>query len=41
MNECWPLNCVLFIMQSDKGKEIVPPLEKGKEVVPPLVDVPL
>ena len=32
---------MLFIMQMDKGKEVVPPLEKGKEVVPPLVEVPV
>ena len=30
---------MLFIMQMDKGKEVVPPWEKGKEVVPPLVDM--
>ena len=29
----------MFIMQMDKGKEVVPPLEKGKEVVPPLDEV--
>ena len=32
---------MLFIMQMDKGKEVVPPLEKGKEVVPLLVEVPV
>jgi hypothetical protein len=41
MNECSPLNCVLFIMHMDKGNEVISPLEKGKEVVPPLVKVPV
>ena len=31
----------MFIMQMDKGKEVVPPSKNGKEVVPPLVKVPV
>ncbi|KAE8808691.1 Speckle-type POZ protein [Hordeum vulgare] len=34
-------NRVLVIMQMDKDKDVVPPLEKGKEAVPSLMDVPV
>ncbi|KAE8810470.1 hypothetical protein D1007_12678 [Hordeum vulgare] len=30
---------MMFLMQMDKGKEVVPPLVKDKEVLPPLMDV--